>query len=83
MVRDVRALIAQDLVGPLMSIEMRMLTTQPMFRKPESWLFSQSEAGGGMLAWLGCHYIDMMRYISGDEIVSVAAEVATRSGETI
>lgn len=82
-VRDVRALIAHDLVGPLMSIEMRMLTTQPMFRKPESWLFSHSEAGGGMLAWLGCHYIDMMRYISGDEIISVAAEVATRSGETI
>ena len=83
LVRDVRALIAQDLVGPLMSIEMRMLTTQPKFRKPESWLFNQKKAGGGMLTWLGCHYIDMMRYISGDEIVSVAAEVATRSGESI
>ena len=82
-VQDVRSYIAQDLIGPLMSIEMRMLTTQPGFRKPDSWLFSREQAGGGMLGWLGCHYIDMMRFISGDEIVSVAAEVATRSGEMI
>lgn len=36
-----------------------------------------------MLSWLGCHYIDMMRYVAQDEIVSVSAEVATRSGEDI
>ncbi len=83
LVRDVRQLISDGIVGPLMSIEMRMLTTQPKFRNPSSWLFDRSIAGGGMLAWLGCHYIDMMRFISGDEIVSVTAEVATRSGEDI
>ena len=83
LVQEVRAMIAQDLLGPLMSIEMRMLTTQPKFRRPQSWLFNKEQAGGGMLAWLGCHYIDMMRFISGDEIVSVSAEVATRSGEDI
>ncbi len=83
LVRDVRRLIQEGIVGPLMSIEMRMLTTQPKFRNPSSWLFTKKLAGGGMLAWLGCHYIDMMRYISGDEIVSVSAEVATRSGEAI
>ena len=82
-IQEARSLIAQDIVGPLMSIEMRMLTTQPKFRKPEGWLFSKEDAGGGMLAWLGCHYIDMMRFISGDEIVSVVADVATRSGEDI
>jgi predicted dehydrogenase len=36
-----------------------------------------------MLSWLGCHYIDLLRYMTGDEIVSVQAEVATRSGESI
>ena len=36
-----------------------------------------------MLTWLGCHYIDLMRYMTGDEIVSVQAEIATRSVEKI
>ena len=83
LVLEVRRLIHEGIVGPLMSIEMRMLTTQPKFRNPGSWLFNKESAGGGMLAWLGCHYIDMIRFISQDEIVSVAAEVATRSGEDI
>jgi len=77
-----RAIVGQDLLGPLVAVEMRMLTTQVRFRDPASWLFRRS-AGGGILSWLGCHELDLMRYIAGDEIVSVAAEVATRSGEDI
>ncbi|MCX6044641.1 MAG: Gfo/Idh/MocA family oxidoreductase [Chloroflexi bacterium] len=81
--QDVRDLVSQGLLGPLISVEMRMITTQVQFRNPSHWLFRQDQAGGGILSWLGCHYIDLMRYITGDEIVSVAAEVATRSGEAI
>jgi predicted dehydrogenase len=46
-------------------------------------MFSKARAGGGILVFLGCHYIDLMRYVTGDEIVSVAAQVSTRSGEDI
>jgi predicted dehydrogenase len=80
--QQARDLVSQGLIGPLVSIEMRMLTTQVRFRDPAGWLFRAS-AGGGILSWLGCHELDLMRYIVGDEIVSVAAEVATRSGESI
>ncbi len=83
LIRGVRDLVGQGLLGPLMSVEMRMLTTQVKFRNPRGWLFRHEYAGSGILAWLGCHYIDMMRYITHDEIVSVLAEVATRSGEDI
>ena len=76
-------MVADGVVGPLISVEMRMITTQVQFRDPQHWLFRAEHAGGGILSWLGCHYIDMMRYITGDEIVSVAAETATRSGEQI
>ena len=82
-VQDARQLIQQNAIGPLMSVEMRMITTQVQFRRPEHWLFNREQSGGGILSWLGCHYIDLMRYITGDEIVSVMAEVATRSGEGI
>ncbi|MEM7134001.1 MAG: Gfo/Idh/MocA family oxidoreductase [Chloroflexota bacterium] len=80
---DARNIVRQGLLGPLISVEMRMITTQVQFRNPKQWLFNQAQAGGGILSWLGCHYIDMLRFITDDEIVSIAAEVATRSGEAI
>lgn len=82
-IRMARDLVQQGLLGSLMSVEMRLVTTQVQFRDPQHWLFHQAQAGGGILAWLGCHYIDMLRYITGDEIVAVSAEMATRSGENI
>ena len=78
-----RGFVQQGLIGPLMSIETRYITTQVRCRDPKHWLFHKQYSAGGVLAWLGCHYIDMMRFVTGDEIVSVAAEVATRSGEDI
>lgn len=82
-VREARAIVEQGLIGPLVAAEMRMLTTQVRFRDPASWLFRRDIAGGGVLSWLGCHDLDLLRYIAQDEIVAVSAEVATRSGEAI
>ena len=83
LVIQARKLVGQGLLGPLMSVEVRMLTTQVQFRNPQHWLFDKALSGGGILSWLGCHYIDMIRYVTQDEIESVTAEVATRSGEAI
>lgn len=82
-VAHMRTLVTTGMIGPLISTELRMITTQVRMRNPRHWLFSQEQAGGGILSWLGCHYIDLLRYITGEEIVSVMAEVATRSGEAI
>lgn len=82
-VQLMRQLIGDGLIGPLISVEMRMITTRVAARNPQNWLFKNACAGGGILSWLGCHYIDMMRFVTGDEIVAVSAEVATRSGEAI
>jgi predicted dehydrogenase len=75
--------VEQGILGTLISAELRMLTTQVRFRDPDYWLFKKKHSGGGMLAWLGCHYVDMVRHVTGEEIVSVSAEVATRNGEDI
>lgn len=60
-----------------------MVTSQVKFRNPEHWLFSKERAGGGILSWLGCHYIDLLSYVTGEDIVSVSAIVDTLSGEAI
>ena len=60
-----------------------MVTSQVKFRNPGHWLFNKSVSGGGILSWLGCHYIDLLTYVLGDDIVSVSAMVDTLSGEAI
>ncbi len=82
-IEQARTLVSQGIIGKLTAMEMRMFTTQVQFRNPKHWLFQNDLSGGGILSWLGCHYIDLMRYITGDEIVSVMAETATLSGEDI
>ena len=82
-IQDARRIVEQGLIGELVSVEMRMVTTQVQVRNPRHWLFNQDKAGGGILSWLGCHYIDQILNITQDEIVSVAGQIATRSGEDI
>lgn len=78
-----RQLLQTGTLGPLISVECRFLTTQVKFRHPESWLFQKDQAGGGILLWLGCHCLDLMQYVTDDEIVEVAAMTATLSDESI
>jgi len=78
-----RELARSGALGPLFSVECRFLTTQVKFRQPDSWLFRRRQAGGGILPWLGCHCLDLMYHVTGDEIAGVGALLATRSGEAI
>jgi predicted dehydrogenase len=82
-VRQVRELFRAGAIGRLTSVELRMVTTQVGMRNPGSWLFRRETVGGGVLAWLGCHWLDALRFVTGEEIVRVQAELATLSGEAI
>ena len=78
-----RELIQTGKLGPLLSVEARFLTTQVRFRNPQSWLFRRADSGGGILLWLGCHCLDLLQHLTGDEIVAVGAQLTVRSGEAI
>ncbi len=75
--------IRSGAIGPLLSLEARFLTTQVQFRDPGSWLFRRDQAGGGIVSWLGCHCLDLLHHVGGDEIVEVGATYATLSGAAI
>lgn len=78
-IQAARAFVADGLLGELMHVEMRYFTTQIKFRDPSHWLFRREFAGGGVLSWLGCHFIDLAHYISGQEILRAGGVIATRS----
>lgn len=82
-VNDLRALIDAGVIGKLLSVEGRMVTSQVRFRDPTHWLFRKGIAGGGILSWLGCHWIDAIRYITREEVAAVTAIVDTLNGQPI
>ena len=70
-------------LGRITSVELRMVTTQPRLRDPSHWLFRRDIAGGGITSWLACHWLDAVRFITGDEVAAVSALTGTLSGEAI
>jgi len=52
-------------------------------RAPDHFLFSKERSGGGILHWLGCHWIDFMRWVSSAEVAEVAAMMDTLSGTAV
>ena len=46
-----------------------------------SWYASKEKAGGGHLAWLGVHYIDLVQFITGQKIQQVCGFVANVGGQ--
>jgi len=45
------------------------------------WFFEKALSGGGCLIDLGVHVIDLVRYVTGDDIVSVSAEINGLAGD--
>jgi predicted dehydrogenase len=78
-----RDLVRQGALGRLLSVEMRMVTTQVALRDPTHWLFKAVVSGGGIVSWLGCHWLDVTRFVTGEEWAEVSTLAGTLSGEAI
>ena len=48
-----------------------------------SWFASRERAGGGHLIWLGIHYVDLIQFITGEQIVEVSAQTANVGGQPV
>jgi len=74
---EVKQLIEAGALGELWSFQASWLTSSAALRGPEQWLFDGERAGGGILYWLGCHFIDLLRFVTGERIVAVSAMTAS------
>jgi predicted dehydrogenase len=79
---EVAKLLADGVLGDLWSFEATWLTTQVALRGPDSWLFQRHTAGGGILLWLACHWLDLLRVLVGPA-TEVDALVTTRCEQGI
>ena len=78
-----RDLVRQGLLGRLVSAEGRLVTTSVARRGPESAIFRKEVAGGGILHWLGCHWLDLLRWTTDSEVATVAALLGTNCDAAI
>ena len=78
--RKLRKLVASGVLGDIVSIEGRVMTSTVQQRDPDHWLFDRALSGGGILHWLAIHTVDLVRYVTGLEYRSVSAHKATLSG---
>ena len=70
-------------LGRVMHVEARFITSLIRYRDPNYWLFKKSQAGSGILSWLGCHHIDILCYLLDDRVAEVSAMVGSLNPEGV
>lgn len=81
-----RDLIRGGSLGKLYAVQMMFVADQARLVEPgyqRSWRAFRSRAGGGYLAWLGIHYIDLAQFLSGARVARVGALIANAGGQPI
>jgi predicted dehydrogenase len=71
------------LLGKPYSVEIRFITSSVARRKPDTWYMQRAQSGGGILNWLGCHWFDLMRYLTSADVRKVSAIEANVSGQPV
>lgn len=70
-----RRMVLEGQFGKLISVEMMYVTSDIGRRGPEHYLFDVDASGGGFFNWLGVHYLDLLRYLTGRGVVGVTARI--------
>jgi len=70
-----RAMVADGRFGRLISIEIGQFTSDVARRGPAHFLFDREQSGRGFFNWLGCHWLDLLPYLTGDAVAAVTARV--------
>jgi predicted dehydrogenase len=70
-----RDMIAAGRFGKLISIEIGQFTSDVARRGPGHYLFDRDQSGHGFFNWLGCHWLDLVPFLTGDSVAAVTARV--------
>lgn len=73
-VREVRRLVETGRIGRIYGVELHLVADQTRLTRPayhRGWFADRDRAGGGHLAWLGIHWLDLAMHLSGSAIREV------------
>ena len=80
--QELKRLHQEGVFGNLLAVEARMVTSQVRYRDPEHWLFDPAR-GGGILSWLGIHWLDLLHFLVGKRVTRVTALASSRNPERV
>lgn len=75
--RYARKLIQEGKLGRIYHVYASYLQSWATKDQPYYWRFEKAQTGSGTLGDLGCHIIDLVRFLTGLEYVSVTASTGT------
>jgi predicted dehydrogenase len=81
-----RDIITSNSIGRPFGVTAHYIADQTRLTKPDyqrSWFASRERSGGGHLAWLGIHYVDLIQFITGQQITEVSAQTANVGGQPV
>lgn len=81
-----RKLIKEGAIGKVYGLELHLIADQTRLTVPayrDRWVAHKDRAGGGHLAWLGIHWVDLAMYMTGSQIVEVAGFVGNVGGQPL
>lgn len=73
-----RELVAEGFFGDVRAFDTRFVASSLATRNPAHYLFDKAESRGGIVQWLGVHWLDLLPWILDDPISQVHAH--TRQG---
>ena len=74
---EIKRLIEAGALGELWSFQANWIASRAELRGVDWWGFREEIAGGGILYWLGCHWIDAISFVTGQRITEVSALCTT------
>lgn len=85
-VLQARQLIQQGTIGRVYGLEMHLVADQTRLTRTsyhKSWFAQRSRSGGGHLAWLGIHWIDLSTWLTGARVAQVTGFAGNAGGQPI
>src|SRR5262249_57272353 len=67
-VREARRLVKAGKLGKVYGVEVHLVTDQTRLRSEDyrkSWFCIKARAGGGILAWVGIHWLGLALFVTG------------------
>ena len=73
--RDLRERAREGYFGDVQAVDARFVASQLAYRDADHYLFDREASRGGIVQWLGVHFVDLLPWILDDPIAQVNASL--------